>query len=76
MLSSKRNQMKQGWEMSEVTIPPELAAIYDRLAQIGQRLNGKVVVSRIEENADKNSSSLIDGRIENKQLQQNGERHG
>ena len=68
--------MKQGGKMNEITLPPELAAVYDRLAQIGQRLNGKVVVSRNEENADKNSSSLIDGRIENKQLQQNGERHG
>lgn len=62
--------------MSEITLPPELAAIYDRLAQIGQRLNGKVVVARNEENADKNSSSLIDGTIENKHRQQIGEHHG
>ena len=76
MLSSIRNQMKQGWEMSEITLPPELAAIYDRLAQIGKRLNGKIVVSNNEGNADRNSNSLIDEHVENKQLQQGGEHHG
>lgn len=58
--------------MSEITLPPELAAIYDRLAQIGQRLNGKDVVSHNEENTDKNTSSLINRHTENKQLQQGG----
>lgn len=62
--------------MSEITLSPELAAIYDRLAQIGQRLNGKIAVSRNEENAGKNSSSLIDEHSENTQLRQGGEHHG
>ena len=61
--------------MSEITLPPELAAIYDRLAQIGQRLNGKVAGAHNEEKSDKNPGSLIDGHVENKQFQQGGERH-
>ena len=62
--------------MSEITLPPELAAIYDRLAQIGQRLKGKVAVAHNEEKVDKNSSSLIGERIENNQLQQGEESNG
>lgn len=52
--------------MSDITLPPELAAIYDRLAQIGQRLNGKSFLKAIDKKHSM-GSSLPKGLILNGQ---------